>query len=105
MHLTRPRQTTAEASTPPAKNPAEDLLDCPLPEVYRRLHTSAEGLSSEEARRRLKTVGPNEPASTPQAAGIVQFLRLFLSPLVIILLIASIVAAVLGEVLNAGIIV
>ncbi len=105
MHSTHPRQTTAEASTPPAKNPAEDLLDCPLPEVYRRLRTSAEGLSREEARRRLKTVGPNEPASTPQVAGIVQFLRLFLSPLVIILLIASVVAAALGEVLNAGIIV
>jgi hypothetical protein len=48
MHPTHLRQTTAEASPPPAKNPAEDLLDCPLPEVYRRLRTSAEALSSKE---------------------------------------------------------
>lgn len=104
MHPIRTRQATAEVATTSSISPAEDLLTCPLPDAYTRLHTSPEGLNLEEARRRLKSTGPNEPASAPHVAGIIQFLRLFLSPMVIILLIASLVTAVLGDVLSAGII-
>lgn len=86
-------------------NLAKDILHCSLQEVYARFQTSEDGLSSQEARHRLKTIGPNEPASTPHVAGLSQFLRLFLSPLVIILLIASLIVAVLGDIVNASIIV
>lgn len=80
MHPILPRQIMAEADRPLSKIPTEDLLSCPLPDVYTRLQTSDAGLSHVEARRRLKTVGPNEPASTPHVAAAIQFLRLFLIP-------------------------
>lgn len=73
--------------------------------LYEQFHTSDKGLTSQEAKRRLAEVGTNEPAGAQHTTGIVQFLRLFLNPLVIILLMASVVSALLGDVVNASIIV
>ena len=69
------------------------------------LQASRGGLTSEDARRRLGEVGPNEPARAPRTAGLVQILLLLANPLVIILLIASAASAILGERVNASIIV
>src|SRR6185503_2009569 len=69
------------------------------------LHASRGGLTTDEARRRLGEVGPNEPARAPRTAGLVQILLLLANPLVIILLIASAASAILGERVNASIIV
>src|SRR5439155_23973676 len=69
------------------------------------LHASRGGLTADEARRRLGEVGPNEPARAPRTAGLVQILLLLANPLVIILLIASAASAILGERVNASIIV
>src|SRR5690348_12021112 len=69
------------------------------------LRTSEQGLSSQEALRRLITTGPNEPVTVQLTAAIFQLLRLFLNPLVIILLLASLVSASLGDSINATIIV
>jgi len=63
------------------------------------------GLSSEEANRRLTEHGPNELTPRRRAASVIQILRLFANPLIIILLVASVVSAFLGERLNATIIV
>jgi len=63
------------------------------------------GLTSSEARRLLARFGPNEPVSKHPTAGLVQVLLLFANPLIIILLIASIISAAVGEVVNASIIV
>jgi len=63
------------------------------------------GLSSEEANRRLTEHGPNELTPRRRAANVIQILRLFANPLIIILLVASVVSAFLGERLNATIIV
>src|ERR1043166_4457949 len=63
------------------------------------------GLTTAEARRRLADAGPNEPARAPRTAGLVQILLLLANPLVIILLIASAASAILGEGINASIIV
>jgi Mg2+-importing ATPase len=63
------------------------------------------GLSSAEARRRLQDVGPNEPSAAPRRRGLVTIARLFANPLVVILLVASAASAVLGDVVNASIIV
>lgn len=79
MYQTSTQQTTAEIEAVLSTSPAEDMLSCPLPDLYTRLHTSAEGLSDEEARRRLKTVGANETASMPHVTGVSQFLRLLRS--------------------------
>jgi P-type Mg2+ transporter len=66
---------------------------------------TAVGLTTVEAARRLAQFGPNEPVVTRRLAAIVQLLRLFMNPLVAILLVASAVSAALGEVVDAVIIV
>jgi P-type Mg2+ transporter len=69
------------------------------------LHASRGGLTTADARRRLGEAGPNEPARAPRTAGLVQILLLLANPLVIILLVAGAASAVLGERVNASIIV
>ncbi|MCI0391069.1 MAG: magnesium-translocating P-type ATPase [Acidobacteria bacterium] len=66
---------------------------------------SASGLNSEEARRRLEEYGFNELVRRRQTGLVVQFLRLFASPLMIILLIACVISAFVGDLANAIIIV
>src|ERR1700687_3949633 len=64
-----------------------------------------QGLSSVEAARRLATYGPNEPAPVRRLSPVVQLFRLFANPLVVILLVASAIAASLGQQVDALIIV
>jgi len=63
------------------------------------------GLTSAEAARRLAEYGPNEPAPVWRLSLVVQFFHLFANPLVVILLVASAIAASLGQQVDAGIIV
>jgi Mg2+-importing ATPase len=65
---------------------------------------SPNGLSTQEAQRRLTVYGPNEPAPSMRADVVTQFLRSFANPLVLILLIAAGVSAFVGEALSAVII-
>jgi Mg2+-importing ATPase len=62
------------------------------------------GLTSQEAEARLKQFGPNDPAPPQRYSAVLDFLRLFLNPLVLILLIAAVVSAFLGEAADAAII-
>ena len=57
-----------------------------MQKLFEQFHTSDRGLTSQEARRRLAEVGPNELASVQRIAGIRQLLLLFTNPLVLILL-------------------
>jgi Mg2+-importing ATPase len=66
--------------------------------------TFAQGLTSEEARQRLVTLGPNEPMPVLRAALVRQFLLFLTNPLVLILHLASVISAVLGDMVNASII-
>src|SRR3989441_462302 len=84
---------------------AVTALHGPIDALLMELHTRRGGLTADEARRRLGEVGPNEPARAPRTAGLVQILLLLANPLVIILLIASAASAILGERVNASIIV
>src|SRR5689334_2039894 len=63
------------------------------------------GLTSAEAARRLAAYGPNEPAPVRRLSAVVQLLHLFANPLVVILLVASVIAASLGQGVDALIIV
>src|SRR5713101_3060976 len=63
------------------------------------------GLTSAEAARRLAEYGPNEPAPVRRLSLVVQFFHLFANPLVVILLVASAIAASLGQQVDAVIIV
>jgi P-type Mg2+ transporter len=62
------------------------------------------GLTTEQARARLKEVGANDPAPAHRTPALAHLLRSFASPLIAILLVASGISAVVGELLNAVII-
>src|ERR1700682_1621272 len=69
------------------------------------MSSTVEGLSGIEAARRLAEYGPNEPAPVRRLSALVQLFHLFANPLVIILLVASGIAASLGQAVDALIIV
>ena len=62
------------------------------------------GLTAQEAAARLGTFGPNEPAARQQRSFLSAFLHEFTNPLVLILMIAAVASAFLGEKVDAGII-
>ena len=65
---------------------------------------AARGLTSQEAAARLDQFGPNDPAPAKHHSAVLEFLRLFLHPLVLVLLVAAGSSAFLGDVTDAGII-
>lgn len=67
--------------------------------------TPVPGLSAREAARRLARVGPNEPATARRFGALVFFFHTLASPLVGILLLASVVSGILGDPVSAGIVV
>ncbi|HEX2988065.1 MAG TPA: cation-transporting P-type ATPase [Chloroflexota bacterium] len=78
---------------------------CELAQVLKELGTDANtGLTSEEARRRLERYGPNELKEKPRPG----FLQLLWGQvnnfLIILLIVASVVSAALGELTDAGMI-
>ncbi len=62
------------------------------------------GLSSKEATDRLAQYGVNDPASVKRGAATTELFLLFLNPLVIILLVACLLSFVLGDKVDAAII-
>ncbi len=66
---------------------------------------SESGLTSAEAQQRLAQFGPNDPSRSRPRSGLVDLLLLFANPLVLILLIAGVASALLGELANAAIII
>jgi P-type Mg2+ transporter len=63
------------------------------------------GLTSQEAQERLSRYGPNDPTPVRRGALIQELLILFVNPLVIILLIAGVASGLLGQKIDAGIII
>ncbi len=82
-----------------------DFWNIPLDDLMQRLKTSPQGLTSDDADARLHEYGPNSLARESRFTSLRMFLHFLTNPLVIILLIASIVTLILGERLNAGIII
>jgi len=62
------------------------------------------GLASKVAAERLARYGPNDPTPRKRRSVLIDFLRLFLNPLVLVLLIAALASAALGQATDAGII-
>ena len=75
----------------------EHLWDTPLAEVLHLLQTTPAGLTSDEAKRRLRLYGSNSFVQESRFAVLFNFLRLVANPLVIILLIASGASLALGD--------
>jgi Mg2+-importing ATPase len=63
-----------------------------------------DGLTSEEAQKRLRRFGPNSLYEGPGGGPLTDFARQFKSPLVLVLVFAAVVAGVVGEVHDAIII-
>jgi Mg2+-importing ATPase len=72
--------------------------------VFEELKTTPQGLSSEEAERRLREYGLNEALTGRRLSSLLLFLSQFRSPLVYILVFATLVAALAGELTDAIII-
>ncbi|MEM3047581.1 MAG: HAD-IC family P-type ATPase, partial [Candidatus Bathyarchaeia archaeon] len=73
----------------------------PAEEVLSRLGSSENGLTAAEAERRLREHGPNELTKARRASALETFLNQFKSILVLILLGATVVSALIGEVTDA----
>jgi len=70
----------------------------PLASIQSQVDAGLEGLSHQEARRRLKRFGSNTLRVHRERALILQFLARFGNPLVIVLLVASGISAITGDV-------
>jgi len=66
--------------------------------------TATVGLTAEEVEVRLGQFGPNEPSDTQQHSVFSDLLHVFMNPLVLILVIAAVASAFLGQSVDAGII-
>jgi Mg2+-importing ATPase len=75
-----------------------------IDDLLARLQTSRQGLSADEASRRLKTFGANQIQIARLQSELAELIRASAHPLVSILLIAGAASAVLGEVTEAAII-
>ncbi len=72
-------------------------------EIFSLLKTSPEGISSEEAEKRLKIYGLNELEEKKESKLLI-FFRQFNNPLVYVLIVASIITFFMGDYLDSGII-
>ncbi|HHY46977.1 MAG TPA: magnesium-translocating P-type ATPase [Firmicutes bacterium] len=73
------------------------MLNLPIKELLSRLEATPDGLTSEDAVARLKKYGTNE---FPRPRGVpawLAYLRLFVQPLVVVLIAAGILSAFFGE--------
>ncbi len=73
-------------------------------EVFEELHTSPEGLTSEEASERLEAVGPNRLPDPGKEGLLKRFFKHFNDLLIYILLVAAVVTGVLGHWVDTGVI-
>jgi len=73
-----------------------------IEEVLRTLKTSGEGLSSEEAERRLREFGYNELVERGRVTPLEIFLSQFKDIFVIMLLIATAISFLIGEIIDAS---
>jgi P-type Mg2+ transporter len=82
----------------------ETLLSSPIDEFMAELKTSPQGLSEDEAQRRLSIYGFNELAKKKKHLVIVEYLLSFKNPLAIMLILAGTISAIVGEMTNASLI-
>jgi Mg2+-importing ATPase len=83
----------------------EHFWDIPLPDLLRQLDATPAGLTSAEAKQRLRDYGPNSLVGESRFAALFSFLRFFANPLVLILLAASAISIVLGDPVGGSIII
>jgi Mg2+-importing ATPase len=88
----------ADGPTATGEPGAQEVWQQPLARLLARLTTTPAGLTSGEARSRLRSYGPNDAATVRRSPLILQFLARFRNPLIIILLVASGLSAASGDI-------
>jgi len=83
----------------------QGFWDRPRRELLDLLQATPAGLTSAKAARRLRLYGPNSLAQESRFAALIDLLRFFANPLVIILVLASAISAALGDPVNGLIII
>jgi len=73
-------------------------------EVLKALDSRPSGLTAAEATARLRQYGPNQLEGRKRVPAVVVFLRQFLSPLIYVLLAATVISFVMGSVIDAVVI-
>jgi len=92
------RRGDADRTRAAQEQPAVRWHSLAVDEAYQGVGSGPEGLTSEEARRRLELHGPNVLERTSADGPLQIFLRQFESPLIWVLLAASVLAVALGKV-------
>src|SRR5271157_1783144 len=83
----------------------EEILCSSAENLLEKLGTSQSGLSTEVARDRIEFFGPNDVAMKKKRPLIVEFLKYFKSPLILILLGAAIISGLLFDLTDMSIII
>lgn len=78
--------------------------DMSLDEVLKELKTSRDGLSRDEASRRLEKYGKNELVEEKKAGPVKLFLSQFMDILIILLILAAVASYFVGDVLDSAVI-
>ena len=81
----------------PPETPFVGFWDRPQGELLGALRATAAGLTSDEAKRRLRLHGPNSLVQERRFAALLSFVRFFGNPLITVLLVASAVSLSLGD--------
>jgi magnesium-transporting ATPase (P-type) len=80
-------EKTSRTSRP--DKPLDRFWDMPLRDLLSLLQATPAGLTSAEAKERLRLYGPNALVEESRFAALIGFLRFFANPLVMVLLAAS----------------
>ena len=67
-------------------------------EIFGEFNTSSEGLSSDEALKRLAEYGPNELAEGKKRSPLMMFIDQFRDFMIIVLIIAAVISGFVGDV-------
>ncbi len=82
----------------------EDYKNSGIDELFKKLDSRAEGITTKEAIKRTATGGANEIAKQKKIPPLIKFLSYFKNPLVVILIIAALLSGATGEIKNSIII-
>ena len=86
------------------QSPPQTYWNLPSADLLAAMHSSANGLSADEAAQRLRRHGANTLDVAHRATALGLLARQFKSPLVLILIVASAISLIAGEWIDAGVV-
>src|SRR5258708_12802952 len=82
LELIMKDQLTQQATQTPSDEKKTGTPKIPLKTQFEQLQSSEQGLTGEEARRRLDKYGPNDTTGTKPEPGLLPLFRLFFNPFI-----------------------